>query len=203
MQDPYVDSEVYRGMLADRRLASLMKVCIQSIRNAFNSPTTGQSIQLILYVYLLFVFTQLYDRICCSVVSPTRAPPGDSVIRCRDVVEAVLASPSHVYGRDRHDLVKLLTSSHIQVSYFFFPFLSIRRVNSVFTQHAFIQLINIQLTVCFCIVFERDPHIGCGDISGIIIPFFQQQPILSYSKLANFFCMHNLYASYVCLSVCV
>lgn len=27
MQDPYVDNDVYRGMLTDRRLASLLKVC--------------------------------------------------------------------------------------------------------------------------------------------------------------------------------
>lgn len=33
MQDPYVDNEVYHGMLTDRRLASLLKVCFAKIKH--------------------------------------------------------------------------------------------------------------------------------------------------------------------------
>ncbi len=49
-------------------------------------------------------------------MSPSRAPPGDAISRCRDAVDSIQAATSHKYARDRAELVHLLGSPHIQVS---------------------------------------------------------------------------------------
>lgn len=68
----------------------------------------------------LFSSTQfhkkLFDRISSQVMSPSRAPPGDAINRCRDAVDSIQAATSHKYSRDRAELVHLLGSPHIQVS---------------------------------------------------------------------------------------
>lgn len=67
-----------------------------------------------------FLFVKLFDRISSQVVSPSRAPPGDGINRCREAVDAVQSATSHKYSRDRAELVHLLGSPHIQVSEAFF-----------------------------------------------------------------------------------
>ncbi|XP_053681955.1 peripheral plasma membrane protein CASK isoform X5 [Sabethes cyaneus] len=57
---------------------------------------------------------QLYDRVSSSVINPSRAPPGDAINRCRDVIDAVSSAPGHKYGREKAELINLLGSSHIQ-----------------------------------------------------------------------------------------
>lgn len=57
---------------------------------------------------------QLYDRISSSVINPLRAPPGDAISRCRDVVDAISSAPGHKQGREKAELINLLGSSHIQ-----------------------------------------------------------------------------------------
>lgn len=49
-------------------------------------------------------------------MSPTRTPPGDGVLRCRDAIDIVSSAPGHKYIRDRNELLQLLTLPHIQVS---------------------------------------------------------------------------------------
>lgn len=50
-------------------------------------------------------------------MSPSRAPPGDGILRCRDAIDIVVSSaPGHKYIRDRNELLQLLTLPHIQVS---------------------------------------------------------------------------------------
>ena len=49
-------------------------------------------------------------------MSPSRAPPGDAINRCRDAVDSIQSATSHKYSRDRAELVHLLGSPHIQVS---------------------------------------------------------------------------------------
>lgn len=60
---------------------------------------------------------QLYDRISSSVINPLRAPPGDAISRCRDVVDAISSAPGHKQAREKAELINLLGSSHIQVSW--------------------------------------------------------------------------------------
>lgn len=47
-------------------------------------------------------------------MSPSRAPPGDAVSRCRDVIEVLSSPPCTNYLID--ELMQLLASPHIQVS---------------------------------------------------------------------------------------
>lgn len=49
-------------------------------------------------------------------MSPARAPAGDSVIRCRDVIDVIITAPSHKYNRERNELLQLLSHPHMQVS---------------------------------------------------------------------------------------
>lgn len=49
-------------------------------------------------------------------MSPARAPPGDSVIRCRDVIDVIISVPNHKYNRERNELLQLLSHPHMQVS---------------------------------------------------------------------------------------
>ncbi|EDS40876.1 calcium-dependent protein kinase [Culex quinquefasciatus] len=58
---------------------------------------------------------QLYDRISSSVINPLRAPPGDAISRCRDVVDAISSAPGHKQAREKAELINLLGSSHIQI----------------------------------------------------------------------------------------
>lgn len=64
----------------------------------------------------MFRFHQLYDRITSSVISPHRAPPCDSILRCRDLIEAMEIIPGHRMIRERNELLQLLSDSHVQVS---------------------------------------------------------------------------------------
>lgn len=59
---------------------------------------------------------QLYDKISCTVMSPARAPPGDSIIRCRDVIDVIISAPGHKYNREKNELLQLLSHPHMQVS---------------------------------------------------------------------------------------
>lgn len=49
-------------------------------------------------------------------MSPTRAPPGDAVARCRDAIEAIISAPGHKYNCEKNELLQLLSQSHVQVS---------------------------------------------------------------------------------------
>ncbi|XP_037025999.1 peripheral plasma membrane protein CASK isoform X3 [Bradysia coprophila] len=62
----------------------------------------------------LHALLQLYDRISCTVMSPSRTPPGDGILRCRDAIDIVSSAPGHKYIRDRNELLQLLTLPHIQ-----------------------------------------------------------------------------------------
>ncbi|XP_055686271.1 peripheral plasma membrane protein CASK isoform X7 [Lutzomyia longipalpis] len=62
----------------------------------------------------LHTLLQLYDRISCNVMSPSRAPPGDGVARCRDAVEAISLAHAHKYTREKAELLQLLSLPHIQ-----------------------------------------------------------------------------------------
>lgn len=53
-------------------------------------------------------------------MSPSRAPPGDAINRCRDAVDSIQSATSHKYSRDKAELVHLLGSPHIQVSAIFY-----------------------------------------------------------------------------------
>lgn len=59
---------------------------------------------------------QLYDKISCNVVSPSRAPPPDAINRCRDAIDAITSVSGHRYARDRIELVNILATPHMQVS---------------------------------------------------------------------------------------
>ncbi|XP_055908335.1 peripheral plasma membrane protein CASK isoform X2 [Eupeodes corollae] len=59
---------------------------------------------------------QLYDRISCNVMSPSRAPPGDAVSRSRDAIDAISSSTSHKFAREKAELMQLLVSPHLQVN---------------------------------------------------------------------------------------
>lgn len=48
-------------------------------------------------------------------MSPSRTPPGDGILRCRDAIDIVSSAPGHKYIRDRNELLQLLTLPHIQV----------------------------------------------------------------------------------------
>lgn len=63
---------------------------------------------------------KLFDRISSQVMSPSRAPPGDAINRCRDAVDSIQSATSHKYSRDKAELVHLLGSPHIQVSAIFY-----------------------------------------------------------------------------------
>ncbi|XP_070491286.1 peripheral plasma membrane protein CASK isoform X4 [Chironomus tepperi] len=62
----------------------------------------------------LHAILQLFDRISSQVMSPSRAPPGDAINRCRDAVDSIQSATSHKYSRDKAELVHLLGSPHIQ-----------------------------------------------------------------------------------------
>lgn len=59
--------------------------------------------------------SQLYDRISCTVMSPTRLPPGDSVSRCRDAMEALRIATGHKLQREKAYVLQLLSLPHMQV----------------------------------------------------------------------------------------
>lgn len=71
---------------------------------------------------ILFSFSvpsKLFDRISCTVMSPSRAPPGDAVSRSRDTIDAILSASGHKYGRERNELLQLLSLPHLQVCYIY------------------------------------------------------------------------------------
>ncbi|XP_067618444.1 peripheral plasma membrane protein CASK isoform X2 [Eurosta solidaginis] len=57
-------------------------------------------------------FLQLFDRISSTVVSPSRAPPGDAVARCREVIESVSSVGGNKYLKD--ELMQVLATPHLQ-----------------------------------------------------------------------------------------
>lgn len=63
-------------------------------------------------------FFQLYDRISSKVVSPTRAPPGDAVQRCREAIDAlaILERRQDIDIGDVEELRDILTRPHSRVS---------------------------------------------------------------------------------------
>lgn len=67
------------------------------------------------FPHLSLPSSKLFDRISSTVVSPSRAPPGDGISRCRDTVEAVATAPGHKYNRERNELLQLLSLPHLQV----------------------------------------------------------------------------------------
>lgn len=87
-------------------------------------PFTIISLLIIIILLSTFFFfnsythTKLFDRINSQVMSPSHAPPGDAINRCRDAVDAIQSATSHKYSRDRAELIHLLGSPHIQVSAF-------------------------------------------------------------------------------------
>lgn len=48
-------------------------------------------------------------------MSPSRAPPGDGIVRCRDAVDLVSSAMGHKYVREKGELLHLLSLPHIQV----------------------------------------------------------------------------------------
>lgn len=50
-------------------------------------------------------------------MSPTRAPPGDAVVRCRDVIDIIISAPGHKFNCERNELLQLLSQPHVQVSW--------------------------------------------------------------------------------------
>ncbi|XP_063706034.1 peripheral plasma membrane protein CASK isoform X2 [Culicoides brevitarsis] len=57
---------------------------------------------------------QLFDKVSCNVVSPSRAPPPDAINRCRDAIDAISSVSGHRYARDRIELVNILATPHMQ-----------------------------------------------------------------------------------------
>lgn len=53
-------------------------------------------------------------------MSPSRAPPGDGVTRCRDAVEAISTAMGHKLIREKGEVLHLLSLPHIQVCKFFY-----------------------------------------------------------------------------------
>lgn len=94
--------------------------CVNSPVNHFFKHAT---IVILAFFFTFHVFlslnhspTKLFDRISSQVMSPSRAPPGDAINRCREAVDSIQSATSHKYSRDRVELVHLLGSPHIQVS---------------------------------------------------------------------------------------
>lgn len=52
-------------------------------------------------------------------MSPARTPPGDGLSRSRDAVEVISTSTGHKNGREKNEILQLLSLPHIQVSFFF------------------------------------------------------------------------------------
>lgn len=52
-------------------------------------------------------------------MSPARTPPGDGLSRSRDAVEAISTSTGHKNGREKNEILQLLSLPHIQVCLFY------------------------------------------------------------------------------------
>lgn len=65
------------------------------------------------------------------MISPHRAPPCDSILRCRDLIEAMEIIPGHRMIRERNELLQLLSDSHVQVSAIYTPLKKACRVLSI------------------------------------------------------------------------
>lgn len=65
-------------------------------------------------------------------MSPVRTPPGDGLQRCREAVEMVTATGAHRFGRDKAELLEILSSPHFQVS---------------------------EQTLCFCFLYEVHTYV--------------------------------------------
>lgn len=50
-------------------------------------------------------------------MSPLRAPSGDSIIRCRDVIDVIISTPGHKYNREKNELLQMLSQPHMQVRF--------------------------------------------------------------------------------------
>lgn len=105
-------------MLRDTKLHELLQVIKLHnffVPKFFIGTKSVESIDFIMN-FIQIVFLQLYDRISSTVVSPQRAPPGDSVSRCRDVVDVLISASELKYNRERNELLQLLSLPHVQVS---------------------------------------------------------------------------------------
>lgn len=49
-------------------------------------------------------------------MSPSRAPPGDAVLRTRDTMDAISSAQGHKNHREKNELLQLLSMPHVQVS---------------------------------------------------------------------------------------
>lgn len=74
-------------------------------------------------------FFQLYDRISSTVMSPSRAPPGDAVLRMRDTMDAISTAQGHKNNREKNELLQLLSMPHVQVSSNFICFKSLNKLH--------------------------------------------------------------------------
>lgn len=52
-------------------------------------------------------------------MSPARTPPGDGLSRSRDAVEVISTSTGHKNGREKNEILQLLSLPHIQVGFSF------------------------------------------------------------------------------------
>ncbi|XP_037910081.1 peripheral plasma membrane protein CASK-like [Hermetia illucens] len=86
---------------------------IYALQDAFVDPEVLRDM---LRDVKLHALLQLYDRISCTVMSPSRAPPGDAVSRCRDAIDAISSSSGHKNIREKSELMQLLSLPHLQVS---------------------------------------------------------------------------------------
>lgn len=64
-------------------------------------------------------------------MSPSRAPPGDAVLRMRDTMDAISSAQGHKYNREKNELLQLLSMPHVQVSYNFIVFNSFEELTTV------------------------------------------------------------------------
>lgn len=86
--------------------------------NAANIKDKSQLVPRAVSICNCDVCFQIYDKISSSVISPTRSPPWDSFIRCREVIEMF----SSLYGynsasnQDRNELLQLLSRPTFLVS---------------------------------------------------------------------------------------
>ncbi|XP_019845611.1 peripheral plasma membrane protein CASK isoform X2 [Bactrocera tryoni] len=106
MLNEWADEEA--GIEAVQRILD----CLDDIYALQDSNVDPEVLREMLRDGRLHQFLQLFDRITSTVVSPSRAPPGDAVARCRDVIESVSSVGGNKYLKD--ELMQVLASPHVQ-----------------------------------------------------------------------------------------
>ncbi|XP_018789065.1 PREDICTED: peripheral plasma membrane protein CASK isoform X6 [Bactrocera latifrons] len=106
MLNEWADEEA--GIEAVQRILD----CLDDIYALQDSNVDPEVLREMLRDGRLHQFLQLFDRITSTVVSPSRAPPGDAVTRCRDVIESVSSVGGNKYLKD--ELMQVLASPHVQ-----------------------------------------------------------------------------------------